>query len=60
MEWSRSSKILNNPIGWLVTNVDSNVALFKDNGIKYINKILLAILPQKDNSKFIEATSTNN
>ena len=49
--------LVNNPIGWLVTNVDSNVALFKDNGIKYINKILLAILPQKDNSKFIEATS---
>jgi len=49
--------LINNPIGWLVTNVDSNVALFKDNGIKYINKILLAILPQKDNSKFIEATS---
>jgi len=49
--------LINNPIGWLVTNVDSNVALFKDNGIKYINKILLAILPQKDNSKFIEATN---
>ena len=49
--------LINNPIGWLVTNVDSNVALFKDNGVKYINKILLAILPQKDNSKFIEATN---
>ena len=49
--------LVNNPIGWLVTNVDSNVALFKDNGIKYINKILLAILPQKDNSKFIEITN---
>ncbi len=49
--------LINNPIGWLVTNVESNVALFKDNGVKYINKILLAILPQKDNSKFIEATN---
>ena len=48
MEWIDHQGILiNNPIGWLVTNVDSNVALFKDNGIKYINKILLAILPQK-------------
>ena len=57
MEWSRSPRYLINNLFKLVTNVDSNVALFKDNGIKYINKILLAILPQKDNSKFIEATS---
>ena len=59
MERSRSSRNINKQSNWLVSNcaIDSNVALFKDNGVKYINKILLAILPQKDNSKFIEATN---
>ena len=48
--------LINNPIGWLITHVDANVALFKNNGVRYINKILLAVIPQKDNGKFIDAT----
>ena len=52
--------LINNPIGWLVTHVDSHVALFKDNGIRYISKILLSIRPQKDNSKIIEIANRIN
>ena len=48
--------LINNPIGWLITHVDANVALFKNNGVRYINKILLAIIPQKDNMKFVNTT----
>ena len=48
--------LVQNPIGWLITNVDANIALFKDNGVRYINKILLAVIPQKDNRNFINTT----
>jgi basic amino acid/polyamine antiporter, APA family len=44
-----------NPIGWLVTHIDSNFALFKDNGVRYIHKILIAMAPGKNNESFIKA-----
>ncbi|MFT5383296.1 MAG: APA family basic amino acid/polyamine antiporter, partial [Saprospiraceae bacterium] len=44
-----------NPIGWLVTQIDSNFALFKDNGVRYIHKILIAMAPGKNNETFIMA-----
>lgn len=44
-----------NPIGWLVTQIDSNFALFKDNGVRYIHKILIGMAPGKNNDHFIKA-----
>lgn len=44
-----------NPIGWLVTQIDCDFALFKDNGVRYIRKILVALSPGKDNPSFIIA-----
>ena len=46
---------IRNPIGWLVTQIDCDFALFKDNGIRYIRKILVALSPGKDNPSFIIA-----
>ena len=46
---------IRNPIGWLVTHIDSNFALFKDNGVRYIRKILIALTPGRDNRAFIKA-----
>jgi amino acid transporter len=46
---------IRNPIGWLVTQIDCDFALFKDNGIRYIRKILVALSPGKDNPTFIIA-----
>jgi nucleotide-binding universal stress UspA family protein len=44
-----------NPIGWLVTHLDSNFALFKDNGVRYIRKILVAMAPGRYDKTFIIA-----
>ena len=43
--------LINNPLGWIVSNINSNFALFKDNGVRYIRKVILAVRP---NSKDIE------
>ena len=48
---------MRNPIGWLVTHLDSNFALFKDNGVRYIRRILIAQRPYRDNPGFIAAAS---
>jgi len=44
-----------NPIGWLVTHLDSSFALFKDNGVRYIRKILVALAPGKNEKSFVIA-----
>jgi basic amino acid/polyamine antiporter, APA family len=44
-----------NPIGWLVANLDSSFALFKDNGVRYIRKILVALAPGRNDKSFIVA-----
>ena len=50
--------LINNPVGWIVSNINSNFALFKDNGVRYIKKILLAVRPNsKDIEKLILATA---
>ena len=46
--------LVSNPIGWLVTHIDSNFALFKDNGIRHFGKILLALRPREDSLEFID------
>ena len=55
-DWSgraHNGILVSNPIGWLVTHIDSNFALFKDNGIRHFGKILLALRPREDSFEFI-------
>jgi hypothetical protein len=42
-----------NPIGWLVTNINSDFALFKDNGVRHIGKVLLALRPGRKDKNFV-------
>jgi len=43
-----------NPIGWILRNVNSSFALYKDNGIRRFEKIVLALRPGRKNSAFID------
>jgi hypothetical protein len=45
--------LVGNPIGWLLTHIDSDFALFKDNGVRYISKVLLALRPGRKDKNFI-------
>jgi len=48
----------NNPLGWIVSNINSNFALFKCNGVIRFNNVLLAIRPNsRDSAKLIETTN---
>ncbi len=51
---ARTGILINNPIGWLMTNINSNFALFKDNGVRYISKVLIALRPGRNDKKFID------
>lgn len=42
-----------NPIGWLVTHIDCNFALFKDRGVRYVRRILVARHPGNNDPNFI-------
>ena len=56
MGWNgraHSGILVRNPIGWLLTNVNSNLALFKDNGVRYISKVLLALRPGRKDKNFL-------
>ena len=44
---------IRNPIGWLVTHLDSNFALFKDRGVRYVRRILVARHPENNDLEFI-------
>lgn len=50
-----NSIFVRNPMGWLVTHIDSNFALFLDNGVRYIRRIVVAIRPGRQNPEFIKA-----
>ena len=43
-----------NPIGWILRNVNSSFALYKDNGIRRFEKVVLALRPGRKNSAFID------
>ena len=43
-----------NPIGWILRNVNSSFALYKDNGIRRFEKVVLALRPGRTNSAFID------
>lgn len=45
--------LVRNPVGWLVTNINSDFALFKDNGVRYIGKVLLALRPGHKDKNFV-------
>ncbi|GMN07916.1 amino acid permease [Croceitalea sp. MTPC5] len=45
--------LVSNPIGWLLTHINSNFALFKDDGVRYIGKVLLALRPGRSDQNFI-------
>ena len=48
-----SGIFISNPIGWLLANINSNLALYKDNGIRYIGKVVLALRPGRKDKNFI-------
>ncbi len=55
---SHRGLFVRNPVGWLVTHLDSNFALYKDNGVRYIRRILIALRPgrpQGETRAYIEA-----
>ncbi len=43
-----------NPIGWILRNVNSSFALYKDNGIRRFEKVVLALRPGRKNSAFVD------
>ena len=45
--------LISNPIGWLMTHINSDFALFKDNGVRYISKVLLALRPGRKDKNFV-------
>jgi len=49
----------NNPIGWILSHINSNFALFKCNGVTRFEKVLLSIRHNsKDADKLIETTNS--
>jgi len=44
-----------NPVGWLLAHINSNFALFKDKGVRYIRKILVCSRPGRFDTRFIQA-----
>ena len=56
MEWDgreHAGIFVGNPNGWLLRNVNSNLALFKDNGVRRFSKVLIALRPGRRNQAFI-------
>jgi APA family basic amino acid/polyamine antiporter len=56
MGWNgraHSGILVSNPIGWLLTHIDSDFALFKDNGVRNISEIVLALRPGRKDKNFI-------
>ena len=51
--------LINNPLGWIVSNINSNFALFKDNGVRYISKVVLAVRPNSKDIKKLILTTAN-
>lgn len=48
--------LVRNPVGWVIKNINANLALFKDNGVRNISKIVLAVRPGRQGNKFIRVT----
>ena len=46
--------MVRNPVGWVIKNINSNLALFKDNGVRNISKVVLAVRPGREGNKFVQ------
>lgn len=46
--------IVRNPMGWLISHIHVNLALFKDNGVRYIHRILVSMHPHRNDKSMIE------
>lgn len=46
--------LVRNPVGWVIKNINANLALFKDNGVRNISKVVLAVRPGRGGNKFIQ------
>jgi amino acid transporter len=46
--------LVRNPVGWVIKNINANLALFKDNGVRNISKVVLAVRPGREGNKFIK------
>jgi amino acid transporter/nucleotide-binding universal stress UspA family protein len=56
MGWNgraHSGILVSNPVGWLLTHINSDFALFKDNGVRYISKVLLPLRPGRKEKNFV-------
>ncbi len=42
--------LFTSPLGWLVNHLDSNLALFRDRGVRYIRKVLVSAEPGPDDA----------
>jgi chromate transport protein ChrA len=51
--------LISNPLGWIVSNINSNFALFKDNGVRYISEVVLAVRPNSKHIKTLIHTTVN-
>jgi amino acid transporter len=45
--------LVRNPMGWLITHMNVNMALFKDNGVRYIHHILVSMHPNRNDASMI-------
>ena len=45
--------LVRNPIGWFVDHVNSDFALFRDNGVRYISKVVMALRPGRRDKNFV-------
>lgn len=45
--------LIRNPIGWFVTHVNSDFALFRDNGVRHISKVVMALRPGRKDKNFV-------
>lgn len=45
--------LVRNPIGWFVSHVNSDFALFRDNGVRHISKVVMALRPGRKDKNFV-------
>ena len=51
---AQSGILVGNPIGWILRNVNSSFALYKDNGVRSFEKVVLALRPGRKNEAVIK------
>ena len=51
---AQSGILVGNPIGWILRNVNSSFALYKDNGVRSFEKVVLGLRPGRKNEAFIK------